>query len=107
MDTIKVVNYIICKYRVWEAQTVYCVYEPYGGHSSTFTIEGVSRGKLGTRSLPEWLDKLPSLSAERSIAVKAYHQSQYQLAYALIYAVYPELATAQALVIRDGEIVQN
>lgn len=68
-------------------RVVFSAWEPTEfavGHSVVTTIEGKWYGRIGSRRLPEELESLPAMSASRSKAVRAWHQSEYQRAYAII-----------------------
>jgi hypothetical protein len=47
-------------------------------------------GRLGTRRLPMWMDKLP-VGKRRFDAVRGYHRAQYRAAYKLILSNLPRL----------------
>ena len=79
---------------------VFSAWEPSRGtispnafsHSSISTLGGDSFwGQIGSRHLPIQLSTLPATSPERSAAVRAYHAGEYQRAYALIRAEYPDI----------------
>lgn len=87
---------------------VFYAHEPYAGHSSMRTIEGRSMGQLGTRPLPPEIEALPGYrarepgsGAERSAAVRKWHQDQYDDAYRAICAEWPEARGARR---SDGSI---
>lgn len=81
--------------------TVFSVWEPYAGHTTTMTIDGQRCGRVGSRLLPAELNALRAMSEERYVAVKAWHAAQYGEAYAAIVAAHPEAAEGR----RDmGEI---
>jgi hypothetical protein len=85
---------------------VHEVYEPSpsnGAHfashhslmsGSTYGQPG-TLGKVGTRDLPADIDALPARSDERYHAVRAFHQAQYDEAYALILRAFPDAATGR------------
>jgi len=70
--------------------TVYTAWEPYAGHSTFTHIDGVRYGQVGTAPLPAQLNKLPAMSEERYVQVKAWINAQYQRAYAIIKVAHPE-----------------
>jgi hypothetical protein len=81
--------------------TVYSAWEPCSLHlHSTITlIDGEWYGRVGTRPLTAELNSLPA-SDERIKAVDAWHEAQYQEAYAAIEAQYPGLTGHKSM----GEI---
>jgi hypothetical protein len=86
---------------------IYEAYRPtvnggFEGYSSFFTVAGVRCGRVGTERLPDELDALPSLSAERSKAVHEWQQDRYDDAYVAINRAFPETNAGKR---RAGEIV--
>jgi len=85
---------------------VYSAYKPvkgYEGYSSFMTVKDQNCGRVGTEWLTPDLAALPAFTDERYKAVKAYHEMNYERAYAAILAEYPHLKGAR----RDmGEIVE-
>ena len=69
---------------------VHTAYEPYEGHSTFTHIDGQRYGQVGTRPLPESLNKLKAYSDERYNAVKAWLAAEYERAYSLIIQAHPE-----------------
>ena len=65
--------------------------EPCNGHSTLQTFDGKSYGRIGSRKLPHDIDLLPGMSEERYVAVKAWHDREYQEAYDTIEALFPEV----------------
>jgi hypothetical protein len=58
-------------------------------HSTIRTVDGRWMGRIGTRRLPAELEALPAYSSERARAVGAFHEAQYEEAYAAIIAAFP------------------
>lgn len=83
---------------------VWSAWEPYDGHSALTWIDGEKVGRIGTRRLPADLDALPAYSDERIRAVRAWHEAQYQDAYAAIIATVPWLTGYKTDM---GEIVKH
>jgi hypothetical protein len=83
-------------YSAWERSAGIC-----GQHSTVTSDDDGWLGRVGTRALTPELAALPQ-GRERWDAVDAYHEEQYQAAYAAIVAAHPEAAEGK----RDmGEIV--
>jgi len=76
-------------YEVWEPSSL------MGRHSTVRTINGEWYGRLGTKSLPYEIDQLPAGSNERLLAVGRWLDQQYEEAYRIILAAYPEAFTGR------------
>lgn len=78
---------------------VYSAWEPTEDHAhstiTTFEDYGPWYGRVATRRLTPELDALPAMSRERSEAVGRWHEAQYEEAYALILAAFPEAANGR------------
>jgi hypothetical protein len=78
------------------SHVVYDVWEYYDGHSTMRSQDGGCwLGRLGTRKLTPDLDALPAWSQERSDAVGAFHDHQYEQAYVAIVETFPEAAAGR------------
>jgi len=90
---------------------VFTVYEqtasPFGnnGHSTVTTFDGHEGwfGRLGTRTLPAWINAIP-VGQERFEAVKGWRRLQNDEAYRAIVEVYPDLACDEAARFEHGEV---
>lgn len=74
------------------SRVAYSAWEPSsytGAHGTLMTIDGRVMGKVGTNHLPAELNALPAYSNERSLAVRAWIDSQKERAYAAIVAAVP------------------
>lgn len=93
--TNKIIGTKVRVFSAWEPSS-YC-----GPHSTLMTLGGQVHGRIGSRRLPAELDRLPAMTEERSTAVRAWLNAQYEEAYQHIIAEYPEAAQGE----RDvGEI---
>jgi len=97
IDKYKILGTNVTKFAAWE-QTSFN--HNFYGHSTITHIDGICHGKIGTRDLDKETNKLP-VGPIRTAAVHKHHNDQYEEAYALIIAQYPEAANGK----RDmGEI---
>lgn len=86
-------------YSAWEPE-----HRDYGKHSTLTTLDGATYGRIGTRALPPAIEALGLGTDERWAAVKEWHRTQDEEAYALILAAYPEAQDGHR---SDGEIWVN
>jgi hypothetical protein len=75
--------------------TVFEVLESYAGHSTLMHLDGEPMGTIGSRKLTPDLANLPAFSHERINAVRAYYDAQYDEAYVLIVAAFPEATSGR------------
>ena len=96
VERVEIIGTEIVKYHAWEPSEV------QGPHGTIATFDGHPGwyGAVDTLHPPECFARLPSFSEERSAAVRAWYESRYHMAKALIYAAYPETIGAEGVIDR-------
>lgn len=98
IDKYKILGTNVTKFAAWEPTTF--DQNNSFSHSTITHIDGICYGQIGTRRLDAETNKIP-VGRERSTAVYKHYADQYEEAYNLIIAQYPEAASGK----RDmGEI---
>lgn len=102
-QTATVGSFIVRAFSILGTDRVVCdVFEPWAGHGTQATVDGVRMGRVGTRALPASIDALPARSAERLAAFDAWHAAQCAEAVAAIRQAFGQGGEADD---RSGEVV--
>ena len=86
MTAVSPSTFVYVNHIIGTSLVVLSAWEPFRNHTTSFHVDGVAYGKIGSRPLPAALESLPYMSLKRYDAVTAHQEALYAEAYAAIEA---------------------